>query len=194
MLRVWISESRCATCLARLAVAQTLDTCPTTVRVRRDPSGRPLLPAHPGLHLSLAHTEKVAAVALSTLGPVGIDVELRRELPAAELAARWFDAREAGWVRERPQDFLPLWTQKEAVGKALGTGLRGGGLRREMPLPPPSDGAALTALVPGTSAIALYGTALTGSDGGELVLAVACAAANVLGAQVDLDTADLDPR
>ncbi|WP_308167384.1 4'-phosphopantetheinyl transferase family protein [Catellatospora tritici] len=194
MLRVWVSESHCATCLARLAVAQTLDTCPTTVRVRRDPSGRPLLPAHPQLHLSLTHTEGVAAVVLSTLGPVGIDVELRRDLPAAELAARWFDAREAGWVRERPQDFLALWTQKEAVGKALGTGLRAGGLRREMPLPPPADGTALTALVPGTRGIALSGTALTRPDRAELVLAVACAAAGALGTRVDLDTADLTTR
>jgi hypothetical protein len=31
--------------------------------------------------------------------------------------------------------FLQLWTAKEAVGKALGQGLRKAGLRRRMPLP-----------------------------------------------------------
>jgi 4'-phosphopantetheinyl transferase len=61
------------------------------------------------------------------------------------LADRWFDPAEAAWLRDQPADarpaaFLLLWTAKEALGKALGTGLRGGGLRRRVPLPPVTDG------------------------------------------------------
>ena len=70
--------------------------------------------------------------------PVGVDVERVRPLPALALARRSVPAGRAGLVgADRPEagrtvDFLRLWTAKEAVGKALGQGLRGGGLRRAM--------------------------------------------------------------
>ncbi|WP_420323436.1 4'-phosphopantetheinyl transferase superfamily protein [Kribbella pittospori] len=54
------------------------------------------------------------------------------------LANRWFDPAELQWMSEQPDyliAFLHLWTAKEAVGKALGQGLRNAGLKRRMPLP-----------------------------------------------------------
>jgi hypothetical protein len=66
-----------------------------------------------------------------------VDVEATRPLSATGLARHWFDADEAAWVADRPEeslttDFLRLWTAKEALGKALGTGLRGGGTKRRV--------------------------------------------------------------
>src|SRR5881275_234108 len=68
--------------------------------------------------------------------------ELLRRLPVVALARRWFTAAEADWVAAQPvhrrtRCFLTLWTGKEAMGKAIGDGLRGGGLRRPMPVVPP---------------------------------------------------------
>ncbi|MGC4937977.1 4'-phosphopantetheinyl transferase family protein [Kribbella sp. DT2] len=91
------------------------------------PTGQPLIE---GLHISLTHTTGVAAAVATHAGPVGIDAELFRDFPVAELSRRWFAPTEA---TNTPETFLHLWTAKEAVGKALGRGLRGNGLSRPMP-------------------------------------------------------------
>jgi 4'-phosphopantetheinyl transferase len=105
------------------------------------PDGRPRVRAG-GVELpvSVSHVDGVVAVAACRAGPVGVDVERRRPVPAEALARRWFEPAAATWVRQRPagrraEGFLLLWTAKEAVGKALGLGLRAGGLRRPVPVP-----------------------------------------------------------
>jgi 4'-phosphopantetheinyl transferase len=93
--------------------------------------------------VSLSHGPGVLAVAASLAGPVGIDVEGPTRPEVVRLADRWFDPDEAAWLRDQadqPHAFLLLWTAKEALGKALGTGLRGAGLRRRVSLPPGTDG------------------------------------------------------
>ncbi|MFG3107549.1 4'-phosphopantetheinyl transferase family protein [Streptomyces tendae] len=93
-----------------------------------------------GVHVSLSHGRGLAALALTGLGPLGVDVEVARPVPALRMAQRWFTAAEAAWVRRRPEAeragaFFWLWTHKEAMGKAYGTGLGRGGLARQAPLP-----------------------------------------------------------
>jgi 4'-phosphopantetheinyl transferase len=108
-----------------------------------------------------------------------VDVERVRPLPALGVARRWFPPAELAWLGDRPEagrtvDFLRLWTAKEAVGKALGQGLRDGGLRRLMPPP----GLPLRQ-VPGAEHLWVGHPHL----GGGLVLAVAAHAS----AQVDVE-------
>jgi 4'-phosphopantetheinyl transferase len=128
------------------AGARVLGTDPSQVVVSRDSSGQPAVQAAAGqAWVSLSYGPGVLAVAASLLGPVGIDVEGPAEAEVVRLADRWFDAGEATWLRsrpaaEQPREFLLLWTAKEALGKALGTGLRGAGLQRRVPLPPLTDG------------------------------------------------------
>ncbi|MFI1768413.1 4'-phosphopantetheinyl transferase family protein [Streptomyces sp. NPDC020800] len=91
--------------------------------------------------VSISHCADVVAVALAAAA-VGVDVEAVRPLPFVNLARRWFDPAEAAWLARRPEehrqgDFFRLWTAKEALGKALGVGLRNGGTRRRVPLPRP---------------------------------------------------------
>lgn len=156
-MSVWLSRTRDARSLAAWALGCSQKD------LGREPGGRPTAPG--GVHLAISHAGDVAVVALSTHGAVGVDVEPERELPAAALAAHWFDPGEADWVRRNPDGFLLLWTQKEAVGKALGTGLRGGGLRRVVPR---LESRHLRA-VP-----ALAGMYVAAWRQQELVLAVAC--------------------
>ena len=82
----------------------------------------------PGLHVSVSHTPGLVVVALAEDVPVGVDVERRdrRRLPPLDA---WTTPAERGRLAtltgSRHHDALvALWTAKEAVAKALGTGLR----------------------------------------------------------------------
>ncbi|MFD9608828.1 4'-phosphopantetheinyl transferase family protein [Streptomyces sp. NPDC059083] len=123
------------------------------LRVEHEPSGRPFLGgAGEGLMVSVSHARGVLALVLSARCPVGVDVEVVRRLNAGALARSYLDPVETDWVRALPEGeqatgFLWLWTQKESAGKALGQGLRGGGMSRRVPLPeswPPCDTDLLT--------------------------------------------------
>ncbi|GAB4049535.1 hypothetical protein GCM10028775_18330 [Catellatospora paridis] len=175
-IRIWLATTVNAVDLARHALGEVLGIDVEAVEIGREPAGRPYVVGVAGLHLAVSHSPNLAAVAVTELGPLGIDVEPVRGLPATELARRWYSEAEADWIARRPDDFLLLWTQKEAVGKALGVGLRGGGLRRPMPLPP---AAALTATVSGLPSMAVAAWIRDG-----IVLGLACDSAAALGAPV----------
>jgi phosphopantetheinyl transferase (holo-ACP synthase) len=173
------------TMLAAMAAAYGF----TGVRVARDADGRPLLHGGAeGVHVSISHHHAYVATAITTRGPLGVDVEVVRDLPAQALADRWFAGHEARHLAgldepDRPAEFLRLWTVKEAVGKALGTGLRGGGMRRPVgPLPawPAARTLTLAALA------GVDGVAVAGYRDGDLLVAVACRAGDAAGALVSI--------
>lgn len=142
--------------------------------------GRPVLGgAGEALRVSVTHARGALAVALTGGSPVGVDVEVVRRLRAEAMARAWLAPVEAAWVAGLPEEdrsaaFLWLWTQKESVGKALGRGLRRGGMSRRVPLPEPwppvADGPPVLRPLPGdpetASAAAVVG-------GGRLVIGVA---------------------
>ncbi len=157
-------------------------------RADRDPEGRPLLrDAGEHLYVSMSHHRAWVAVALAEAGPVGVDIEvIRDDLPAQALADRWFDGDEARFLAgvaapEVATEYLRLWTVKEAVGKALGLGLRQGGMRRSVgPLPPwPADTSFTLARLPRVD-----GVAAAGARYGDLLVAVASRARDAVGARV----------
>ncbi|MEH0972464.1 4'-phosphopantetheinyl transferase superfamily protein [Micromonospora sp. CPCC 205546] len=176
--------------LLRRAGAALLGRAEAEIVVEHGRDGRPLVAVSGAgvrveLPVSVSRADGVVAVAARAAGPVGVDVEWCRPLPALALAGRWFAPAEAAWLAGRgadgrAHDFLRLWTAKEAVGKALGTGLRDGGLRRLMPAPDALDGVlrpvpdALDGVLrpPGAARLRVGHPRL----GGGLVLAVAVAA------------------
>ncbi|OIJ88237.1 4'-phosphopantetheinyl transferase family protein [Streptomyces colonosanans] len=112
----------------RLVAAYT--SCPPDRQVwERDGRGRPLVVDPGGLHVSLSHAEAVVAAALSWDAPVGVDVERLRPLADRDALARTaLSEAERQSVDELPEalrdaQVLRFWTRKEAVAKALGTGL-----------------------------------------------------------------------
>ncbi|MDG4781600.1 4'-phosphopantetheinyl transferase superfamily protein [Micromonospora sp. WMMD961] len=159
-----------AAVLVRRAVALLLGRAQTAVVLAHDRYGRPVVRVDEvELAVSVSRTAGIVVVAARRAGAVGVDVERIRPLPALALARRWFPPAESAWLAGRPEagrvvNFLRLWTAKEAVGKALGRGLRGGGLRRQMPSPgwPWRP-------VPGAEAVRVGHPPL----GGDVVLAVA---------------------
>ncbi|WP_433358506.1 4'-phosphopantetheinyl transferase family protein [Micromonospora saelicesensis] len=173
-----------AAVLLRRAGALLLGRSGTELVLTHDREGRPVVRVDEvtgsvEVAVSVSRTAGLVAVAARRAGAVGVDVERIRPLPALALAHRWFPPAELAWLRDRPEagrtvDFLRLWTAKEAVGKAVGRGLRDGGLRRLMPPP----GLPLRP-VPGDELLRVGHPRL----GGGLVLAVAVRAS----AQVDVE-------
>jgi 4'-phosphopantetheinyl transferase len=91
--------------------------------------GKPSLVEDPGLHFNLTHSADLAVVAVARRGPVGVDIERRRELADADdIARRFFAPGEVATYlslppARRPGGFFDCWTRKEAFVKALGEGL-----------------------------------------------------------------------
>ncbi|WP_433341923.1 4'-phosphopantetheinyl transferase family protein [Micromonospora sp. CA-111912] len=164
--------------LLRHAGGMLLGRVETEIRVGRDAAGRPFVRAGDAAELpvSVSHAGDAVVVAARRAGPVGVDVETRRELPAVALARRWFAPGEAAWLADRPAErraeaFLLLWTAKEAVGKALGRGLRDGGLGRLMPRPDGPGG--LLRPVPGPGGLRVGHPRLAGDAAGDRVATAA---------------------
>ncbi|MET9696754.1 4'-phosphopantetheinyl transferase superfamily protein [Streptomyces sp. NPDC006529] len=93
----------------------------------RSGHGRPYLPGHPGVGVSLSHADGLAAAAVGP-GAVGVDVEpsarrpgslgvLRRMVPDAAL-------REATAQPDPGAALLRLWVRREALFKAGGEEVR----------------------------------------------------------------------
>lgn len=118
--------------LRRLLARYLDDADPAGLRFAYGAHGKPALvhpPAGCDLQFNLSHAGALALYAVTRGRPVGIDVEPVRELDDLGLiAGRFFSAAEAAMLEElapaeRAEEFFRLWTQREACGKARGTGL-----------------------------------------------------------------------
>ncbi len=115
--------------LLRRILARYLATEPSGLCITYGKNGKPSLADAPGLHFNLAHAEDLALLAVTRLGPVGVDLEhVRRLEDASQLVARFFSPGEsAAYSRLEPQlqpaAFFNLWTRKEALLKATGEGI-----------------------------------------------------------------------
>lgn len=87
-------------------------------------SNRMVRAASPNLHFNLSHSSDLALIALAPV-PVGVDLERDTPADAHALAQAWFAPVEQAQLARGEADFLTLWTTREAVLKAMGTGLSG---------------------------------------------------------------------
>jgi 4'-phosphopantetheinyl transferase len=115
----------------RLILGEALDRPPEALCLAADAGGRPHLSGalSGALDFNLSHSGELALVGLSSIGAIGVDVELIRPLDdALRIARAHFAADEAAALAALPTHdvnsaFFGLWTRKEAFVKALGTGL-----------------------------------------------------------------------
>jgi 4'-phosphopantetheinyl transferase len=122
-------EDRHLRLLARLLLAWGMErlesrTCADTLAaLGADEAGCPRLFGSRRV-FSLSHSADLAAclIGLSTChGRVGVDVEARRDLRPEEVAPA-FCAAERRRLASEPERLFELWTKKEAILKANGTG------------------------------------------------------------------------
>ncbi|MBK8158060.1 MAG: 4'-phosphopantetheinyl transferase superfamily protein [Rhodospirillaceae bacterium] len=97
--------------------------------IATEASGRPVaLTAEGGplgIFVSLSHTGRKLACAATTLGPIGVDIESpRRHRDLLGIAEAAFGPGErARCAQQGGSAFYRIWTLREAMAKALGTGL-----------------------------------------------------------------------
>jgi 4'-phosphopantetheinyl transferase len=92
--------------------------------------GKPELESKsPKIYFNVSHSGNLGLVAISDLGPIGIDVEqFRSEMTTADIAKRFFSKAEIESYLSLPEDqklqgFFNCWSRKEAFIKAVGKGL-----------------------------------------------------------------------
>jgi 4'-phosphopantetheinyl transferase len=113
----------------RIILGEALSLDPAAIRFEFGAHGKPFLPApHEHLHFNLSHCHDLALVALSGTGPVGIDLEpADRGGSLLGCEAAFCHPAELAVLPEdqgaRAAALLDLWTTKEALLKALGTGM-----------------------------------------------------------------------
>lgn len=110
--------------LARIVLAERLGADPAALEIDRTcrcgkPHGKPTVP---GVEFSMTHSGDRVGVAVSEVGPIGLDVEELRDLADVDALA----GHALSPAEPRPSSaaaFLQVWTRKEALLKATGDGL-----------------------------------------------------------------------
>lgn len=88
-------------------------------------NGRPIVSGHPEVFISITHSQTSLACVVSLIGPAGIDLEVPRpHRDLAGIAAFAFGPKERARAdAEGPDGFYRIWTLREAIAKADGSGL-----------------------------------------------------------------------
>jgi 4'-phosphopantetheinyl transferase len=113
----------------RTLLGRHLDLDPRRLAFATNEFGKPRLAGDGQVHFNLSHCEERAVLAISDTAEVGIDLECERPIEHVDLAKRYFHPNEVTAIAASPDEaeqrraFFLVWTLKEAVVKALGTGL-----------------------------------------------------------------------
>lgn len=114
----------------RRVLAARINQAPAALRFDLGPFGKPVLLQDPTLAFNLSHSGPMGLIALQRRVPLGVDVEVLREVRDADgMAHACFTRNECRalallrpWAQ--PRAFLQCWTRKEACLKAVGLGLQ----------------------------------------------------------------------
>ena len=104
-----------------------LALAPETIQLDYTAHAKPFLKSN-ALQFNLSHSDELALCAISQTMKLGIDIEKIKTLDYIGIANRFFSESENTALSTLPEDkqlnsFFQLWTSKEAVLKAMGTGL-----------------------------------------------------------------------
>jgi 4'-phosphopantetheinyl transferase len=116
----------------RRILARYLSIDPKTIQFTLNSHAKPAVVGEQNqkeLHFNLSHAKGLALVAVSMIRPVGVDVEQIKPLTDhLKLAERYFSPDEVAALKSldaaaSPAAFIQLWSGKEALVKARGSGM-----------------------------------------------------------------------
>jgi 4'-phosphopantetheinyl transferase len=113
------------------------DIPPANIEFIRNKFGKPTLSTEQnaaGISFSCSSSKDVAVIALMNGGEIGVDIEkLIDNFSISKVSPQLFTENEISKIRESEngrQLFFELWTKKEALAKARGTGIAYGNLNQ----------------------------------------------------------------
>lgn len=119
--------------LLRGVLGEALGSSPAELEFTYGDKGKPSLVgefAHAEIRFNLSHSGGMTVLAVTRYpADLGVDIEqLRADVDCLGLASRFFSSRESRELADlpasaRPAAFFACWTRKEALVKALGTGI-----------------------------------------------------------------------
>ncbi|WTW99384.1 4'-phosphopantetheinyl transferase superfamily protein [Streptomycetaceae bacterium NBC_01309] len=128
----------------RRVLAHVLGVSPADLPLAAAPDRHPVLPNHPGRHVSWSRSAGVLLVAVGHGGPVGADVEAIRPVRSpARVLRRFSPDTDALGDLDDAEAFLSAWTLLEAAVKATGRGLAKGARDVRLHRPPDARRCAL---------------------------------------------------
>lgn len=108
----------------RRLLGQRLDCPGAGLRFEAGVHGKPLLAGRADVAFSVSHAGAHALIALGGTAALGVDIEEAvPDAPEAGVLARVLSGSEHAWVQADPAAFYAIWTAKEALLKAHGTGV-----------------------------------------------------------------------
>ena len=113
----------------RLLLSASMNLHPKMVRLTQDTHRKLVLADTQGIDFNVSHSGNQALIAISTNGPVGIDIEERRmDFNWVTVTSHLLTAREFRYINTLPSAlacnvFYDTWVAKEAFLKALGFGI-----------------------------------------------------------------------
>ena len=129
-------EYLCGRALLRKTLEHWTGEPAASHRLTTTEQGKPACVGGPAV--SITHSGKLVACAVTGSGDIGIDLEVpMRNRRTTEIARSYFTSEESNWLATQPADrFQMLWVLKEACLKAIGVGLGGLDRFRFKVLPP----------------------------------------------------------
>lgn len=116
--------------ISKLVLSKILNATPRDLKFSLNKHGKPeLLNNEKNIHFNVSHSGDIGLIAVSDIGPIGIDVEIyRKKMLTEKFARRFFSESEvkdylALSDEQKEEGFFNCWTRKEAFIKALGLGL-----------------------------------------------------------------------
>ena len=124
--------------MLRHILARYTGRAPSALRFAIGAHGKPTFArdddqTNSSLHFNLSHSNELALIAVSTTGPVGVDLEFwRPRIQHVAVAERFFSVRERAALAASVDEqtlvtaFFTAWSRKEAYLKATGHGISRG--------------------------------------------------------------------
>lgn len=112
----------------RKILSHYLNEAPETIVFAYGSHKKPFIPNQP-IQFNLAHSGDFALLAVGYEHPLGVDIEMTQAQAKMDIAQRFFSREEITYLQhlsgnEQRDAFYQVWARKEAVVKAIGTGIQ----------------------------------------------------------------------